>query len=165
MRVPTSTPRLAAALLLVGLPAAAHAQAFNFTAVSTPVSRTILPALPDGRANGAMLANIARFTLVEGGRATEASGDCSEWLLPPGSAFGAEGVCKLGDASGGRYTLSFNCSATPAGHCDGRLFADGGAFKGRTAKVSYRATPVIEGVGAWDPRALIAQAEATPAGN
>jgi hypothetical protein len=91
---------------------------------------------PDGRPSGATVYATRTSATFADGKKAETSARCSNWILPPGSQFGQNGVCEYKDANGSLYESRFTCAAPTKGatgiDCWGTLVGTGGAWKGRT---------------------------------
>lgn len=143
--------RIIAALLLVALPAAGHAETFTFKNASKPIGSVIVPA-PNagGRPSGAAVYSLTTEVTFGDGTKTTSTGQCSQWLLPAGEQFGANTVCKMGDASGELYISRTTCETPgPQSDCWGKLIGTGGRYKGRTGAYTFHNAPGNVGMGFW----------------
>jgi len=140
--------RLAAALLLVSSPAAAHearaAEVFTFSSVEQAVA-------PGDPAEPGAIATVFKANLDYGdGHRESVAGRCTAQDNPPGAAFTRSGVCR----APGAYTMEFHCR--PAGasgsNCWGSLTGDlDSHHNGLTGLITYQSGPEgLVGVGRWN---------------
>ncbi|MBW8814686.1 MAG: hypothetical protein JF588_14795 [Caulobacterales bacterium] len=144
--------RLIAAMLLVAVPAAAHAQMFTFKNTSKMEGNLIVPApMAGGKPSGAAVFTITSEATFADGKKVTTTGECGQWVLPPGDAFGSNTVCKFNDASGAElYIARTTCeNPGPASDCWGKLIGTGGAYKGRTGAYTFHNAPTSVGTGFW----------------
>jgi hypothetical protein len=143
--------RLLAAMLLVALPAAAHAEMFTFKNTTKPIgSLTVPAATAGGRPSGASVYTITSDATYTDGRKLSSTGQCAQWILSPDNQFGSNTVCKFSDASGELYIARTTCEAPgPASDCWGKLIGTGGAFKGRTGAYTFHNAQGSTGAGFW----------------
>ena len=142
---------LIAALLLVALPAAAHAETFTFKNTSKPIGNLTIPS-PNagGKPSGAAVFSLSSEATTADGKKLSSTGQCAQWILPPGDQFGSNTVCKMGDASGELYVSRTTCeNPGPASDCWGKLVGTGGAYKGRTGAFTFHNAPGSVGTGYW----------------
>lgn len=136
--------RLAAALLLISSPVAAHdaraSEVFTFTG-----SEQAAPGGGPARRTG------FKASLEYGdGHRESVAGQCTARDNPPGAAFSRSGVCR----APGAYTMEFHCQ--PAGqagsNCWGSLTGDlDGHHNGLTGLITYQSGPEGDaGVGRWN---------------
>ena len=143
--------RLIAAMLLVALPAAAHAETFTFKTTSKPIGSLVVPsANAGGRPSGASVFSITTEAIFADGKKLTSTGECAQWILPPGEQFGSNTVCKYNDASGETYVARTTCETPgPTSDCWGKLTGTGGAFKGRTGAYTFHNAQGSVGTGFW----------------
>jgi hypothetical protein len=144
--------RLLAILLLACAPAVAQAETFTFKTTNKAIDGVQLPspAGPTGRPSGANVFTVATVTSYADGKVMQSAGKCSQWILPPGDAFGSSGVCTYDGADS--YSVAYTC-APPANNgndCWGRLMGTGGQFKGRTGLITFHAGQNPQGTGLWN---------------
>jgi len=142
---------LFAALLLVALPAAAHAETFTFKTTSKPIGNLTVPsATAGGKPSGAAVFSITTDATYADGKKLTSTGQCAQWILPPGDQFGSNTVCKYSDASGELYVARTTCeNPGPTSDCWGKLIGTGGAFKGRTGAYTFHNAQGSTGTGFW----------------
>jgi len=142
---------LIAALLLVALPAAAHAETFTFKNTSKPIGNLTIPSpAAGGKPSGAAVFSLSSEATTADGKKLSSTGQCAQWILPPGDQFGSNTVCKMGDASGELYVSRTTCeNPGPASDCWGKLIGTGGAYKGRTGAFTFHNAPGSVGTGYW----------------
>jgi len=140
--------RLAAVLLLISSPVAAHdaraAEVFTFTG-SEQAGYGGGAAQPDAAISG-FKANLE----YEDGHRESVASHCTARDNPPGAAFSRSGVC----TAPGAYTMEFHCQAVGRAEssCWGSLTGDlDGHHNGRTGLVTYQSGPDgVVGVGRWN---------------
>jgi hypothetical protein len=141
--------RLAAALLLIGFPAAAHdaraAEVFTFTSVEQPIAAAADTAARTGVTTGFK----AELEYGDGHRESVA-GHCTAQDNPPGAVFSRSGVC----TAPGAYRMEFHCQAAgeSGSSCWGSLTGEiDGHHNGRTGLVTYQSGQQgVVGVGRWN---------------
>jgi hypothetical protein len=140
--------RLAAVLLLIATPVAAHdaraAEVFTITGLEQAVVAGD-PAEPTAVVTG------FRADLDYGdGHRESVAGRCTAKDNPPGGAFSRSGVCR----APGAYTMEFHCQAAgrSGSSCWGSLTGDlDGHHNGRTGLITYQAgLEGVVGVGRWN---------------
>jgi hypothetical protein len=143
--------RLIAALLLFALPVAAHAETFTFKTTSKPIGNlTVASPTAGGRPSGAAVFSITTDAIYADGKKLTSTGQCAQWILPPGDQFGSNTVCKYSDASGEVYVARTTCEVPgPTSDCWGKLIGTGGAFKGRTGAYTFHNAQGSVGTGYW----------------
>jgi hypothetical protein len=143
--------RMIVALMLVALPAAAHAEMFTFKNTSKPIGNLIVPAAtPGGKPSGAAVFSLSSEATFADGKKSVSTGQCSQWILPPGEQFGSSTVCKMGDASGELYVSRTTCeNPGPNSDCWGKLVGTGGAWKGKTGAFTFHNAQGSTGTGFW----------------
>ena len=143
--------RLIAAMLLVALPAAAHAEMFTFTNVNKPIANLIVPGpTAASKPSGAAVFSITTEATYTSGKKLTNTAQCAQWVLPASDQFGSNTVCKYGDASGELYVARTTCeNPGPQSDCWGKLIGTGGAFKGRTGAYTFHNAPGSVGTGFW----------------
>ena len=143
--------RMIVALMLVALPAAAHAEMFTFTNTNKPIGNLTVPAATaGGKPSGAAVFSITTDATFASGKKLTSTGQCSQWILPPGEQFGSSTVCKMGDASGELYISRTTCeNPGPQSDCWGKLIGTGGAFKGKTGAYTFHNAQGSTGTGFW----------------
>jgi hypothetical protein len=137
--------RLAAALLLISTPVAAHdarsAEAFTFTSLEQPVS---------GAEPGALVTGFKANLEYGDGHRESVAGQCTAQDNPPGAAFSRSGVCQ----APGAYTMEFHCQAAgrSGSNCWGSLTgALDSRHNGLTGLITYQSGPEgVVGVGRWN---------------
>ena len=140
--------RLAAALLLISSPVAAHdaraAEVFTFTSIEQPVSGGG-PAGP-----GASLTGFKANLEYGDGHRESVAGQCTAQDNPPGAAVSRSGVC----TAPGAYRMEFHCQAAAraGSSCWGYLTGDlDGHHNGRTGLITYQSgLEGLVGVGRWN---------------
>lgn len=140
--------RLAAVLLLIGFPAAAHdgraAEVFTFTSTEQPVSGGD-PADP-----GATITGFKANLEYGDGHRESVAGRCAARDNPAGTSFSRSGVCR----APGAYTMEFHCQASggAGSNCWGSLTGTlDGRHNGLTGLITYRSGPEgVVGVGRWN---------------
>ena len=143
--------RLIVAMLLVALPAAVHAETFTFKSTSKLISNLIVPAqTAGGKPSGGGMSTITTDATYADGKKLTSTGQCVQWILPPGDQFGSTTMCKYSDASGDLYLARTTCeNPGPTSACWGKLTGLGGAFKGRTGAYSLPNAQGGVGTGFW----------------
>jgi hypothetical protein len=139
--------RLAAALLLLCAPVAAHAaDNFTFTTTAKAIDGVRVPATGPSF-GGARVFNFSSDTVYADGHKETTGGKCSDWRNPPGAQFPQSGVC-----NSPQYDVQYSCGAPDANgaNCWGLLTGKDGKYKGRTAVIAYRSTTTSIGVGRWN---------------
>jgi hypothetical protein len=143
--------RLAAALLLLCAPVAAHAaDNFTFSTVNKPIEGVRVP-LQGQSFQGAQVFSFTSDVTYADGHKESIAGKCGGWKNPPGAQFDQSGAC----VAPKNYTMQYSCqpeTGKNASNCWGYLVgAPEGAFKGRTGVLAYRTTATgVIGVGRWN---------------
>ena len=143
--------QIAAALLLLSTPFAAHAaENFTFTTTTKGIDAVRAP-LQGPSFQGAQVFTFATEVVYADGRKEPINGKCGGWKNPPNAQFDQSGVC----VSPGNYTMQWSCQPDPGKNeadCWGHLIgAPDGRYKGRTGLVTYRSgAKGIVGVGRWN---------------
>lgn len=143
--------KIIAALLFMALPVAGHAESFTFKNTSKTIGSVIVPS-PNtgGKPSGASVFSLTSNATFADGKTSTSTGECSQWVLPPGEQFGSNTVCKMGDASGELYISRTTCEMPgPQSDCWGKLIGTGGAYKGRTGAYTFHNAPGNVGTGFW----------------
>jgi hypothetical protein len=143
--------RFIAAVLLAALPVAGHAETFVFKTTAKPIGDvTVAAPTPGGRPSGARVFSITTEATYADGKKLSTSGQCAQWMLPPGDQFASNTVCKYADSSGELYIARTTCeNPGPTSDCWGKLIGVGGAFKGRTGAYTFHNAQGSVGTGFW----------------
>ena len=144
-------PVLLPVVLALALPAVAHGETFTFKSVPKQIGAVQLaPEVQGGRPSGAAVYSITTEAISADGKKTTTTGQCANWILPPGSQFGSSAVCKYSDGSGDLYTAQFTCETPgPTSDCWGKLIGKGGQYKGRTGAFTFHNVQGSTGTGFW----------------
>ena len=142
---------------LVSAPVAAQAESFTFTSTSKMLEEVYLPGpTADSRPMGGSVFSSFSKTVASDGKAYNTQGKCSSWVLPAGSQFGINGVCRFADGAAPLYELAYTCElptkTSPSIDCWGKLIGSGGAWKGRTGTAAWRSNQdgSNQGSGQWN---------------
>jgi len=143
--------RLILAMMLVALPAAAHAEMFTFKNTNKPIGNLIVPAATaGGKPSGAAVFSLTTEATYADGKKVTNTAQCAQWVLPPSDQFGSNTVCKFSDASGELYISRTTCeNPGPQSDCWGKLIGTGGAFKGKTGAYTFHNAQGSTGTGYW----------------
>jgi hypothetical protein len=132
---------------LLASTAMANAEAFTFTSKGTITSQIMAPG-PMGKPVGVAMSTFESATTMASGKKLTVKGTCGSWTAPPGGGVAVNAACQGSDETGA-FSAFFACAPAndknTVSNCWSEFTGTSGAYKGKTATASWRATQGADG--------------------